>query len=140
MPAEKTGGSGDEHGRHEGFYLTQRRRDAEKYTNLFFLCVSASLRRNHGLNLRSPRLHKSRERHEREVILIQVVVQIEHLRETRAGRKFLIPASIAALRLEQVLDAMLHAQARWIAAGDQARIAQAVCDGVLSAGVKSSLS
>src|SRR3974390_526156 len=50
-----------------------------------------------------------------------MVVQVEDARETGAGREVLVPASVVALAIEQVFDAVLHAETRRVAAGDQAQ-------------------
>src|ERR1017187_9199683 len=50
-----------------------------------------------------------------------MVVEVENPREPGPGGQVLIPASVAALGLEQVFDAVPHAEAGGIAAGDQAQ-------------------
>ena len=69
----------------------------------------------------APRLHERSQGQQREIILVQVIVQIENLGETGAGGQFFVPASVGALRFQQVFDAVLHAQAVGVAAGDQAQ-------------------
>src|ERR1035438_9036158 len=48
-----------------------------------------------------------------------MVVEVENPREPGPGGQVLVPTSVAALGFEQVFDAVLHAEAGGIAAGDQ---------------------
>src|ERR1700722_12134780 len=65
-------------------------------------------------------LHVSRERQQREIQPVIVVVQIENFGEPRAGRQLFFPAPVGPLGFEQIGDAVLHAQAVSVAAGNQA--------------------
>src|ERR1017187_10158009 len=56
-------------------------------------------------------LHERSEREQREIIFVQVVVQVEDLGEARPGGEPFFPASIETLGFEQVFDAVLHAEA-----------------------------
>src|SRR5579872_1889088 len=61
----------------------------------------------------------ARKGHERKIDAIKVVAQVKHLRETGAGEFFLVPASVVALRVEQVLYARAHRRRIDFAGGAQ---------------------
>src|SRR5205814_15438 len=52
------------------------------------------------------------ERHEREVVPVEVVAEVEVAREARAGEEALAPRALRALRAHEVVDAALHGRAR----------------------------
>src|SRR5271157_2033193 len=60
-------------------------------------------------------LHERRQREEREIVLVEVVIEIENLGKTGAGGQFFVPASVGTLGFEQILDAVVHAEAMRIA-------------------------
>ena len=57
-----------------------------------------------------------RQREEREILTIHVVLQIEDARKTGAGDLRFLPGTIALLRREQIAQAALHARSLQIAA------------------------
>src|SRR5207302_5661974 len=59
------------------------------------------------------------ERHHREDLALEVVVDEEIARETRAGELRLVPAAVCVLRANQVGDAALERRAT-LAVGDEA--------------------
>src|ERR1039457_2202491 len=74
----------------------------------------------HKLSIRvRPGLHERRQREQREIVFVQVIVQVEHFRNPRPGGQILPPASILALGSQQVFDAVLDARAGGVASGDQ---------------------
>src|SRR5579871_178700 len=52
---------------------------------------------------------------------VVVILQVKDARESGAGRKRFVPAAVGALRLNQVLDALLQAVAGGVAAGEQSQ-------------------
>src|SRR5262245_45777067 len=47
----------------------------------------------------------ARQRQEREVQAVVVILQVEHFREARPGERLLVPAAVGPLSPQQVLDA-----------------------------------
>src|ERR1035437_7375694 len=77
-------------------------------------------RKFHNLSIRScTSLHERRQREQREIVLVEMVVQVENTREAGACGQFLVPTSVAALGFKQILDAVLYAEAGRVAARDQ---------------------
>src|ERR1039457_2302624 len=64
-------------------------------------------------------LHEGRQREQREIILVEMVVQVKTPGEASPGGQIIVPASIAALGFEEVFDTMPDAEAGRIAAGDE---------------------
>ena len=79
----------------------------------------------------------ARDRHQREVDAVQVILQVEDPGEAGAGEAGLVPGAVGALRLEQVLDAAADGLARRRARRRSGRAtAQAVCEAVGVAGAR----
>ena len=70
------------------------------------------------------------ERHHREDVPVEVVVEVEVAREAGAGEVRLVPAAVGLLRLDEPLDRAPRGLAVACAGGVQAESAQAVCDAV----------
>src|ERR1039457_4824677 len=68
---------------------------------------------------RCMRLDERGQREQREIVLVEVVVQVENSRKTGPGGEVFVPTAVAALGFQQVFDAVAHAEAGRIAAGDE---------------------
>src|SRR5881628_2367181 len=60
------------------------------------------------------------ERHQREVVTVEVVAEVEVTREARPGEEALLPRAVRALRADEPVDAALHGGARRAIGGEQA--------------------
>src|SRR5437016_14571312 len=60
------------------------------------------------------------ERHQREVVTVEVVAEVEVAREARAGEETLLPRAVRALRADEPVDATLDGGARRAIGGEQA--------------------
>src|SRR5437867_13106915 len=60
------------------------------------------------------------ERHQREVVTVEVVAEVEVTREARAGEEALLPRAVRALRADEPVDATLHGMARRAIGGERA--------------------
>src|SRR5262245_17534856 len=59
------------------------------------------------------------ERHEREVVPVEVVTKVEVAREAGAGEETLAPRPFGRLRPDEPVDAALHRVAPWTVGGQQ---------------------
>src|SRR5208282_6544469 len=73
--------------------------------------LSCTLLRHH--------LRIGREREQREILAVQVVLQVEHAREARAGEESLVPGTVFILRSQKIGHAAGYAFAARIAYGQQ---------------------
>src|ERR1700720_118822 len=64
----------------------------------------------------APIIYIRREREQREVLPVHVVLQIEHARKTCAGDLRLVPRAITLLRRQQIAETTLHTRPVQIAA------------------------
>src|SRR5688500_12286656 len=78
-------------------------------------CHTLSLALGAGSPLIAP------QRHEREIERIEVVFQIEDLREARPRERLLVPGAVGSLRAGQPVDAGANAVAVLLAGGQQSQ-------------------
>src|SRR5208282_4802827 len=104
MAAQKSRGAGNESFQNQFSVLSSRspvrtRRPRACISSLVLLRtgnweLSCTLLRHH--------LRIGREREQREILAVQVVLQVEHAREARAGEESLVPGTVFILRSQKI--------------------------------------